>query len=163
MKMRAKILNLIQSTREGQEGDWRENGMFRVLRKASNFHSNVSGLLEGTEYKRRDAKVVACWRDLSFSARGRGMVLDELEQVGLYTWGRARIGLGICDHKATEPDLRNVTGSEGKDHIHEDVSQWTFSPHLSQSSCPFLSDRCSLFFCIICHLEWKCTSSSFSS
>lgn len=161
--MRAKILNLIQSTREGQEGDWRESGMFRVLREASNFHSNVSGLLEGTEYRSRDAKVVACWRDLSFSARGRGMDLDVLEQVSLCTWSRARIGLWICDHKAREPGLRNVTGSEGKNHVQENVSQNSFSPHLPPSSCPFLDDRCSLLFRGICHLEWKCTSSAYCS
>lgn len=59
--------------------------MFRVLREASSFHSNVSGLLEETEYRSRDAKVVACWRDLSFCARGRGMDLDVLEQVSLCT------------------------------------------------------------------------------
>lgn len=156
--MRAEILNLIQSTREGQEGDWRESGVFRVLRNMSNFHSNVSGLLEGTEYRSRDAKVVACWRGLNFSARGRGMDLDELEQVNLYTWGRARAGLWICDHKAAGAGLRKVTGSEGKYH-----SQSSFSPHLSLSSCPFLSDRCSLLFRGICHLEWKCTSSAYSS
>lgn len=59
--------------------------MSRVLREASNFHSNVSGLLEGTEYRSRDAEVVACWRDLSFSARGKRMDLDVLEQLSLCT------------------------------------------------------------------------------
>lgn len=90
-------------------------------------------------------------------------VFRRAEEVSLFTWGRARIGLWIHDHKATEPGLRNVTGSEGKDHIHENVSQSSFSPHLSQSSCPFLGDRCSLLFRGICYLEWKCTSSAYSS
>lgn len=92
------------------------------------------------------------------SARGRGMDFNELEQVRLYTWGRTRTGLWICGHQATKAGLRKVTGWEGKDH-----SQSSFSPHLSQSSCPFLSDRCSLLFRGICHLEWKCTSSAYSS
>jgi len=49
MKMRAKILNLIQSAREGRERDGKESGVFGVLRKAGNFQSKVSDLLEGTE------------------------------------------------------------------------------------------------------------------
>ena len=79
-------MNLIQSTREGQE-----SGLFRALREAGDFHSNVLDLLEGTEYRSKDAKVVACWRELSFSARmrGRGMDLQMLEKVNLCAWGRA--------------------------------------------------------------------------
>lgn len=68
--------------------------MFRVLREAGNFHSNVSDLLEGTKDRSRDAKVVTCWRELSFSARmrGRGMDLEMLVKLNLCAWGRAGIG-----------------------------------------------------------------------
>lgn len=68
--------------------------MCRVLREEGDFHSNVPDLLEGTEDRSRDAKVVACWRELSFSAtmRGRGMDLEVLEKVSLCAWGRAGIG-----------------------------------------------------------------------
>lgn len=158
MKMRAKILNLIQSTREGQEGDWREH---------------IPSAQEGKQFSQQWCNVQVCLGGLRTEAgmpkwglAGESWVLvpeGEMEQVSLCSWGRARIGLWICDHKATEPGLRNVTGSEDRDHKHENVSQSSFRPHLSQSSCPSLSDRYSLSFRGICHLEWKYTSSAYSS
>lgn len=87
-----------------------EGSIFRVLRKAAIFPAMMqcSGLLGGTKYRGRDAKV---------GLAGESWVLvpeGEVEQVSLYSWGRARTGLWICDPKATEPGLRNVTGSEGR-------------------------------------------------
>ena len=66
--------------------------MFGVLREARDFHSNVSDLLEGTEYRSRDAKVVACRRNFGARMRGRGMDLEMPEKVNLCTWGRTGIG-----------------------------------------------------------------------
>lgn len=66
--------------------------MFRVLREVGGFHSNISDLLEGTECRSRDAKVVACWRNFSARTRGRGMDLEMPEKVNLCTWGRTGIG-----------------------------------------------------------------------
>lgn len=84
--------------------------MFGALRESADFHSS-SDLLEGTERRSRDAKVVAGLRELSFSARmrGKGMALAMLENMNLCTWGRAGIGQCLGDQGA-----RSTNGSRNE-------------------------------------------------